>query len=84
MNASASEGVVTAFVVLKGGLTVPLEVLQLAWAFEDRGATLAVDGEDLVVEGPSGLLTNEDRIAICRWRRHLRAIASYRVPEMVE
>jgi hypothetical protein len=30
VNVSASEGVATAFVVLKGGLTLPLEALQLA------------------------------------------------------
>ena len=71
------------FVVLKGGLTVPLEALQLAWALEDRGATFAVDGEDLIVEGPRGVLTMENRIAIRRWREHLKAIASYRASEVV-
>jgi hypothetical protein len=83
VNASASERAATGFVVLKGGLTVPLEALQLAWALEDRGATFAVDGEDLVVEGPAGLLTDAHRIAIRRWREHLKAIASYRAPEVV-
>ena len=71
------------FVVLKGGLTVPLEALQLAWALEDRGATFAVDGEDLIVEGPRGVLTTEDRIAIRRWREQLKAIASYLASEVV-
>jgi len=84
VSAPASEGIATTFVVLKGGLTVPLEALQLAWALEHRGATLAVDGEDLVVEGPQGLLTEDDRAAIRRWRGHLKAIASYCVPEVVE
>ena len=84
MTAPASERIASPLVVLKGGLTVPLEALQLAWALEDRGATLAVDGDDLVVEGPRGLLTSEDRIAIRRWRRHLKVIASYRVPEVIE
>ena len=83
MSASASERVATGFVVLKGGLTVPLEALQLAWALEDRGATFAVDGEDLVVEGPAGLLTDANRIAIRRCREHLKAIASYRASEVV-
>lgn len=66
MSAPASERIATAFVVLKGGLIVPLEALQLAWALEDRGATF------------------EDRTAIRQWRGHLKAIASYRVPEVVE
>jgi hypothetical protein len=84
VNASASDEVATTFVVLKGGLTLPLEALRLAWALESRGVTFAVDGEDLIVEGPRGLLTDEDRAAIRRWRRDLKAIASYRVPGMVE
>ncbi len=83
VNASASEKSATEFVVLKGGLTVALEALQLAWSLEDRGATFAVDGEDLIVEGPAGLLTDENRTAIRRWRQHLKAIASYRVSEVV-
>ena len=48
MSAPVSDEVATAFVVLKGGLSVPLEALQLAWALEDRGATFLVDGIDLV------------------------------------
>jgi hypothetical protein len=84
VSASDSEGLATTFVVLKGGLTVPLEALQLAWALEDRGATFAVDGDDLVIDGPRGFLTEDDRVAIRRWREHLKAIASYRVLEVVE
>jgi hypothetical protein len=75
---------VIAFVVLKGGLTVPLEALQLAWSLEARGATVGVDGIDLIVEGPRGLLTDADHVAIRRWKRQLMAIAAYRAPEVVE
>jgi hypothetical protein len=84
VSAPASEGIATAFVVLKGGLTVPLEALQLAWALEDRGATFTIDGIDLVVDGPRGLLTEADQVAIRRWKRHLMAIATYSPPEVVE
>ena len=84
MSALASERMAPAMVVLKGGVTVSLESLQLAWALEDRGATFAVDGDDLVIDGPRGFLTDEDRAAIRRWRGHLKAIASYRVPEVAE
>ena len=84
MSAPASERIATAFVVLKGGLTVPLEALQLAWALEDRGATFTIDGIDLVVDGPPGLLTEADQVAIRRWKRHLMAIATYSPPEVVE
>ena len=82
MSADASE--VIAFVVLKGGLTVPLEALQLAWSLEARGATVGVDGIDLIVEGPRGLLTDADQVAIRRWKRQLMAIAAYRALEVVE
>jgi hypothetical protein len=84
VSASDSEGLAIAFVVLKGGLTLPLEALRLAWALEDRGATFAVDGEDLVVDGPAGFLSEDDRTAIRRWRVHLKAIATYHPPEVVE
>jgi hypothetical protein len=84
VSASASERTTTAFVVLKGGLTLPLEALKLAWALEDRGATFAVDGKDLVVDGPSGLLTDADQVAIRRWKLHLMAMAIYRPPEVVD
>jgi len=83
VTANASEGVAQAVVVLKGGLTVPLDALRLAWALEDRGARFTVDGGDLVVEGPPGFLTDEDRVAIRHWRVPLKAIASYRVPDAV-
>ena len=83
MSASASD-IVTAFVVLMGGLTVPLEALQLAWALEDRGATFEVEGDDLVIDGPLGFLTEDDRVAIRRWRLHLIAVATYHAPEVVE
>jgi hypothetical protein len=71
-------------VVLKGGATIPIEALQLAWALEGRGATLAIDGNDLIVDGPRGLLTDDDRVAIRRWRQPLKAIASYCAPEVIE
>jgi hypothetical protein len=84
VSASGSEDPAAAFVVLKGGLTLPLEALRLALALEDRGATFAVDGEDLVVDGPSGLLTDADQVAIRRWKLHLMAMATYRPPELVD
>ena len=83
MSASASEGLATALVVLKGGPTVPLEALRLAWALEDRSATFAVDGDDLVVEAAQEFLTEDDRVAIRRWRLRLKAIATYQ-PETGE
>jgi hypothetical protein len=84
VSASDSEGLAIAFVVLKVGLAVPLKALQLAWALEARGATFAIDGDDLVIDGPRGLLTDADLVAIRRWKRHLMAMETYRPPEVVE
>lgn len=66
-----------AYVTLRNGLTVPVEALRLAWALEDRGATLAVAGEDTLLVKPRGLLTDADREAIRRWKLHLLALALY-------
>jgi hypothetical protein len=66
----------TDFVVLKGGLTLPLAALQLAWELETRGLHFTVDGDELLV-GPRDLLTDADRCRIRRWKLHLLAIASY-------
>ena len=60
-NGTVSESAVaTAFVTLKGGLIVVIEALHLAWALEERGATFAVEGEDLVVECRRRALTETD------------------------
>ncbi len=85
MSVSVSECPATraSLVMLKGGLTVPLAALQLAWLLEDRGAVFLVEGGDLIVDGPAGFLTDGDRAQIRRWREHLKAIASYQAPEAV-
>ena len=63
-------------VILKGGVSVRLLALQLAWTLEDRGCTLAVDGDDLLVT-PSELLTDADRQQIRHWREELKRIVRY-------
>jgi hypothetical protein len=77
---SASEPA-SELVTLKAGLVVPVEALRLAWSLEDRGATFALEGSELVVDAPSAVLTHADRNAIRRWRAHLIAIVGYRPPE---
>jgi hypothetical protein len=62
----------------------PTKALQLAWALEHRGATFSVEGENLVVEGPRGFLTEPDLAAIRRWRAHLKSIATYHAPAVIE
>lgn len=63
------------FVTLRGGLTLPLAAVQLAWSLEDRGLHLGIDrdGEVLSV-GPSDRLTDDDRAMIRRWKPHLVAL----------
>ncbi len=65
------------FVTLRGGLTLPLPVLTLAWAFEDRGFQINLDpGGDLTIT-PTDALTDADRTLITRWRSHLAALTEY-------
>jgi|KBSMisStandDraft_5_1062788.scaffolds.fasta_scaffold15276_6 hypothetical protein len=63
-------------VVLRGGLTLPLAALRLAWALEARGLHLGVDG-DLLRVGPRDLLTDDDRAELRRWKPHLLAMLEY-------
>lgn len=84
MNALDSDAVHRgSFVLLRGGLTVPVDALILAWSLEHRGALLLVDHGDLVVDAPSGFLTDEDRGNIRRWRDHLKALVAYEPSEVV-
>ena len=56
------------FVLLKGGLAVPIEPLRLLWDLEERGYTVQQDGNDLLIQ-PGRTLTEDERAAIRRWRR---------------
>ena len=61
------------FITLKNGISVPVPVIRLALDLENRGIALRVDGHELLV-GPSDRLTDDDRVAIRRWRSHLVAV----------
>lgn len=69
----------TDLVTLRGGLTLPLAALRLAWALEERGLHMGVDGDMLTI-GPPALLTDDDRALIRRWKPHLLAIITYIPP----
>jgi hypothetical protein len=64
------------YVLLKGGLAVPIEPLRLLWDLEERGYRVCQDGEDLLVH-PGRTLTDEDRASIRRWKSHLLALVAY-------
>jgi TubC N-terminal docking domain len=67
----------TEYVTLKGGLTLPLPALQLAWSLEERGFRLSLDSDNQVLIEPIAALTELDQAAIQRWRLHLGAIVAY-------
>lgn len=69
-------------VCLRGGLTVPLVVLRAMWAAEARGASFAVgDDKETVLVSPRGVLTEDERETLRRYRLHVRAILDYQVPD---
>jgi hypothetical protein len=76
---ACSDGVIT----LKGGLTVPIDALRLAWDLEERGFSLTrVDGDTLSVQ-PYERLTRDDYQRIRRWKPQLLCVIDYR-PEAIQ
>ncbi len=65
------------YVMLRGGLTVPVAALQVLWSLEHRGVSLRLDDEDVIIANPRAKLTDEDRVAIRRWKLHVVALLQY-------
>ena len=78
IDATRSRG----FVALKGGLTLPVEVIELALDLERRGIPLATDANHQFIVPNDPQLTGADYVAIRRWRLHLGAAVEYRAPEL--
>lgn len=74
--ATASE-----FVILRGGLAVPLAPVRLLLELEARGLRVTRDGLDLLVI-PGGQLTPEERAALTRWKSHVLALLDYEPPSL--
>ena len=68
-------------VMLRGGLTVPMPALQLAWSLEDRDIRLTTGADHQLVVPAGAPLTEADRAGLARWRLHLAAIAEYEAPK---
>lgn len=65
-------------VVLRGGQTVPLPALRVAWSLEDRGLHLQVDpATDELVVAPRERLTDEDRTQLREHREPIVALVRY-------
>lgn len=71
-----------AFVELRGGLTLPEEVLAFALRLEDRGIRLHASGDVLKVTADVGKpeLSPEETAFIRSRKPHLLAIAAYQAP----
>jgi hypothetical protein len=71
------------FVELKGGLTLPTDVLEFALKLEDRGIVLEAAGEVLRVKEKTGskpVLSDEESAFIRSRKAHLMAVAAYQAP----
>jgi hypothetical protein len=64
-------------VVLRGGVTVPLDAVRLLLDLEQRGVDLHVDEDGAVVCRPGRLLTRDDREFIKMHRDGLKALLLY-------
>lgn len=67
------------YVLLRGGLALPVEPMLLALELEERGFSMRREGETLIVQ-PAHELTPEDRQRIRRWKHHLIAVIEYEAP----
>ncbi len=69
------------YVLLRGGLAVPVEPLLLVLDLETRGFGLHSDGGDIVVS-PASRLSDRDRRALRRWKFHVLALLTYEPPHV--
>lgn len=70
------------FVELRGGLTLPTDVLEFALRLEDRGVHIQANGDVLKVTADEGKpVLSEEEVAFIRSRKpHLLAVAGYQAP----
>jgi hypothetical protein len=68
--------------MLRGGLVLPVEPVQLAIDLEERGFSLTREESDTLSVQPWERLTPEDCAHIRRWKWHLLSIVDY-VPETI-
>jgi hypothetical protein len=73
------------FVELRGGLTLPVDILEFALKLENRGLDLQADGEVLRVTSDAGKpdLSDEEMAFIRLRKPFLLAVASYLPPDEI-
>jgi hypothetical protein len=76
MKIDSRSDVATRHVLLRGGLMLRVDALQLAWSLEDRGVRLSRTGEQLIVE-PASALTADEVVALRRLKPHVLAALDY-------
>jgi hypothetical protein len=74
---------VTLFPDMRTGFapTVPVEAIEFATDLAFRGFQQTVNSDGEYRVAPSGNLSDRDRAAIARWRRHLAALVTYVPPQ---
>ena len=70
------------YVVLKAGLALPVEPIQLAIDLESRDFSLRQEDGDVLSVQPCQRLTEQDCAAIRKWKRHLLSLLNYQAPEV--
>jgi hypothetical protein len=69
------------YVLLRGGLAIPVDPMLLALELEERGFRLHREDDVLVVQ-PHERLTRDDCARIRRWKLHLLALLDYQPPRV--
>jgi hypothetical protein len=72
------------YVVLKGGLALPIDPILLALELEKRGFSMAKEEPDTLNVQPYQRRTADDCARIKRWKPHLLALLTYVPPEAVQ
>ena len=72
------------YVLLPGGLALPVEPILLAMELEDRGFTLTREEPDTLSVQPYQRLTREDCTRIRRWKHHILSLLDYTPPVAVQ
>lgn len=63
-------------ITLRGGLSIPVAALRLAWQLEGIGVSMCVDGDDLVLR-PRQLVPAEDVPRLRQYRRDIMRLIAY-------
>jgi hypothetical protein len=64
------------FVLLRGGVVVPVEPFLLLLDLEARGISVSKDSDSISI-APRALLADADRTALRRWKWHLLLLIDY-------